>query len=88
MTATTRRRAITLRLALLTLVAGATLFFSPNVVQRAYAFDENRCTANCANGSCSATGNCTCTCTFWTSTARCTCGGQEESTGPDDPTHN
>ncbi|HEX8271725.1 MAG TPA: hypothetical protein VF615_03670 [Longimicrobiaceae bacterium] len=77
MTATTRRRAITFRLALLTFVAGAGLFFSPNLVQRAYAFTENRCSVTCPGGSCTATGNCTCTCSFWANKPVCSCGGQE-----------
>lgn len=81
---TAHRRAITLRLALLTLVAGAALFFSPNFVQRAYAFAEDRCSANCANGSCTAIGSCTCTCSFWTNRAVCTCAGQESSEAPTD----
>jgi hypothetical protein len=83
MTATTRRRTITLRLALLTLAAGAGLFFSPNLVQRAYAFSENRCSVTCPGGSCTATGNCTCTCSFWANKPVCSCSGQEESTAPD-----
>lgn len=81
---TAHRRAITLKLALLTLVAGATLFFSPNLVQHAYAFAEDRCTVTCPNGSCSGTGNCTCTCSFWSKTAVCTCAGQEGSEAPTD----
>lgn len=83
MTPTTRRRAVTLRLALLTLVAGATLFFSPNVVQRAYAFSEDRCSASCKNGSCTASGNCTCSCAFWSGTPVCSCTGGEGSESPD-----
>lgn len=78
----TRRRAITLKLALLTLFAGAGLFLSPNFVQRAYALSEDRCTVTCHNGSCSGTGNCTCTCSFWSKTAVCSCAG-EGSTGTD-----
>ena len=79
----TRRRAVALKLALLVLFAGAGLFFSPNFVQRAYAFSEDRCTVTCANGSCSGTGNCTCTCSIWWKTAVCTCSGQEGSESPD-----
>ena len=82
------RRAITLKLALLALFTGAGLFLSPNLVQRAYAFTEDRCTVTCANGSCSGTGNCTCTCSFWTNTAVCTCAGDEESTAPDSTVSN
>lgn len=80
---TARQRATTLKLALLTLAAGATLFFSPNVVQRAYAFSENRCSATCPGGSCTATGNCTCTCSFWSNKPVCSCSGGDESTGSD-----
>jgi hypothetical protein len=79
----TRHRAITLKLALLTLFAGAGLFLSPNFVQRAYAFSEDRCTVSCQNGSCSGTGNCTCTCSFWSKTAVCSCAGQDGNTGSD-----
>jgi hypothetical protein len=74
---------MTLKLALLTLAAGATLFFSPNLVQRAYAFSENRCSVTCPGGSCTATGNCTCTCSFWANKPVCSCGGQDVSTAPD-----
>ena len=79
----TRRRAIALKLALLVLFAGAGLFFSPNFVQRAYAFSENRCSVTCPYGSCNATGNCTCTCSFWTNRPVCSCTSQEGSESPD-----
>lgn len=80
---TGHRRATTLKLALLTLVAGATLFFSPSLVQRAYADNEDRCSVTCGNGSCTGIGNCTCTCSFWTNTAVCTCAGREGNSAPD-----
>lgn len=83
MTPTARHRAVTFRLALLTLVAGTALFLSPNLVQRAYAFSENRCSVTCPGGSCTATGNCTCTCSFWANKPVCSCGGQEGSESPD-----
>lgn len=79
---TAHRRATTLKLALLTLVAGATLFLSPNLVQRAYAFTEDRCSATCPGGSCTGTGSCTCTCS-WMGKPVCSCTGQEGSTSPD-----
>ncbi|MEW5929315.1 MAG: hypothetical protein AB1941_17825 [Gemmatimonadota bacterium] len=83
MKGTAHRRAVTLRLALLTLVAGATLFFSPNLVQRAYAFTEDRCSVSCKYGTCTGTGNCTCTCAFWSGNPVCNCTGQEGSESPD-----
>lgn len=78
----TRRKAIALKLALLVLFAGAGLFFSPNFVQRAYAFTEDRCSATCPGGSCTGTGSCTCTCSFWGKPV-CSCTGQEGSESPD-----
>ena len=84
MTPIVRRRAITLRLALLTLVAGGMLFFSPNLVQRAYALSENRCSVTCPGGSCTATGNCTCTCSFWANKPICSCSDQEGNEAPGD----
>ncbi len=85
MNETVRRRAIALRLALLTLFVGAGLFFSPNIVQRAYAYSADRCSVTCKNGSCTGEGNCTCTCSIWTSTAVCTCAGQESTTPDNGP---
>lgn len=79
----TRRRAVTLKLALLALVAGAGLYFSPNFVQSAYAFNVDRCTATCRNGSCTGTGNCTCTCSIWSGSPVCNCTGQDGTTSPD-----
>jgi hypothetical protein len=70
------QRTIGLRLALGALLAAAALFFSPRLAQQVYAQDDKpTCSVNCAKGSCTGSGNCTCTCSFWGGTPSCSCGG-------------
>ncbi len=73
-------RALLFRLALSLLVVGSGVFLSPLLVRSSYASDgEVTCTATCKNGSC--TGNqeyCVCSCSFWTSSAVCSCAKPEE----------
>ena len=79
-----------LKIALLSLVAAASLLASPRLAQRIYAQEPTvpSCSANCRNGSCSATGTCTCTCTFWTGTATCSCTGGGSGGGGGTPGEN
>lgn len=70
-------RTTRIRLALGALLAAAALCIAPRLAQQVYAQDDPRptCTANCSKGSCSGTGNCTCTCSFWGGTPSCSCSG-------------
>lgn len=84
MSGTVPRRALVLKLAVLNLLAGAVLFLAPNLVQRAYAYEPDTCSVSCRNGSCRASGSCTCTCSYWTGSPVCSCGGggeQQEAPG-------
>jgi hypothetical protein len=70
------RRIIRIRLALGALLAAAALCFAPRLAQQVYAQDERpTCSVNCSKGSCTGTGNCTCTCSFWGGNPTCSCGG-------------
>lgn len=62
--------------ALLFLAAG--LLAAPSFMQRAYA-SEDECSANCRNGSCSASGACTCSCSWMTGSPICSCAGTKET---------
>ena len=67
------RRLRQLKIAILSLFAAAALLASPRLAQRVYAQDTTTCSANCRNGSCTGTGNCTCSCSFWSGVPTCTC---------------
>lgn len=81
-----RTRSLRLSLAALLLAAG--LFFSPRLVERLYAqTSDSTCTVNCKLGSCSGTGNCTCSCSFWVGNPVCSCQGTGAGgTSPDNET--
>lgn len=64
-----------LLMAFAALVVGAGIFVSPRLVQRAYA-QETTCSVNCKLGSCTGTGSCTCSCSFWTGSPICSCSTQ------------
>lgn len=66
--------------ALVALLLGAGLFFSPRLAERVYAQQPSSCTVNCKGGSCSGTGNCTCSCSFWTGMPTCSCSDPVEQT--------
>jgi hypothetical protein len=68
---TTRMRSVVMAMAALLLGAG--LLFSPRLAQQVYA-QGSTCSANCANGSCTASGTtCSCTCSMWLQLPVCEC---------------
>ena len=70
------KRNLLLKCAVLAAFAAAVLVASPRFVQRAYATSAG-CEAKCTNGTCSAdpedNETCTCSCAFFTGSAKCTC---------------
>jgi hypothetical protein len=66
------RRMTLLKGALTVLFLAGGVFLSPLLMQNAYA-QESTCSANCARGSCSGKGNCTCSCSIFWGLPMCTC---------------
>lgn len=64
-----------LKLAMAALFLAGGVFVSPLLLPNAHA-QENSCSANCARGSCSAKGNCTCSCSIFWGLPMCTCSTQ------------
>ncbi len=69
------RRMTVLKGALTVLFLAGGVFLSPLLMRGAFA-QESSCSANCARGSCSATGNCTCSCSIFWGLPMCTCSTQ------------
>ncbi|HEX6911819.1 MAG TPA: hypothetical protein VF142_15560 [Longimicrobium sp.] len=65
-----------LQLAVAALVIGLGTFVLPAAVRDAYATGTaDECSVTCSRGSCSAKGQCTCTCSVWLDIATCSCTG-------------